>query len=211
MKTFKVALAIILIALGLYDLKAAVVVSDLTATEYAQKLSTSTVSWKVQMIAGYPSTSTREVTVTTNGTQSVHHLWSYPEQVSVGYDSSGNLNVRAGSTVLNAQPLLGFNMVLVRIEDTTSFFVTELRSNNFNGTSFRNLFADDQDTSIVNSDQISFATFGDVFALNSSFFQNSYDTNSILTVTGVWSVPETSTFTILSFLIAATTLLRRRQ
>ena len=210
MKTNICASALVsFLLLGILPVKSAVVVSNLTTAEYNQQLSTSTVSWKVEMIAGFPSTSTREITVTANNVQHVHHLWGYPEQIVIGYDASGNLNVRAGSTVLTAQPLTGFNAVMVQVTDTTQFFSTELRSNTFNGTSFRNLFADDNDTFIPTSDQVKFGGVGSTFSLQSVFYQNSYDRGAVITFTGVSSVPE-PTWTIHFLATMVFLFLRRR-
>lgn len=210
MKTFKTFAMIVLVLVGLYDLRAAVVISDLSPTEYTEKLSASTVSWKVEMFSGYPSSSTKEITVTANNTQSVSHLWSIPEQIQLSYDTAGNLIVRAGSTVITTQPLLGFNAVLVQISNLSLFDeVTEFRSWNVEGAVARNLFAVNS-TFGIGFDQVLATGVDSNFTLDGSFYKGQFgvDHDSTLTITGI-QIPEPSSGIILG--LSSLLFYRRRR
>ncbi len=207
----------ILTLLGIADLVSGAVTStDLTETQYTSTLSTSTVAWKIEMTSGFPSTVMTEILVQANGSTSVHHLWSYPEELGIEYDALGYLGVRAGSTVVEKSPsepfapILPFNAILIQIGDTSFFGPTELKNSVFNGTAIRNLFAEDNNTANTDYDQLMIQGFGDTFTLDSIYHVNQagFDRESSLTITGVWVVPEPSS---LILALASCGLLLRRQ
>lgn len=202
------------VLLGLVDLvKGAVTVADITDTQYSSTLSSSVVSWRVEMIAGFPSVSTMEIAVTANGIASASHSWSYPEQIGIDYDSmTGNLEVRAGSTVITRQPTIGFNALLVRISDFNfQEETTQLKNSVVNNVNVRNLFAAvnasgrDYDqvliTGISNNQDLVFA---------SQFIKGQYavDHDSELIVTAI-TIPEPSNLVLWTFSVLI--LFRRRR
>lgn len=213
MKTNIRALALVFfLLLGVLwmPVKSAVVVSDLTAVQYNQTLSTSTVSWKVEMIAGFPSLANNEVTLLSNITVGFPHVWSIPEQVEVSYDLSGNLTARAGSNYSSVQPLQGFNAILVQIRNLSfSDEATELRSWSVDGTSIRNLFAENTQTG-AGFDRVIVTGFDPQFFLTGSFFKglDSVDRDSVITITGV-NIPEPTTL-LLSLFSTTLFFVRRR-
>lgn len=210
MKTNLRAVALVLfLLLGVLwvPVKSAVVVSDLTAVQYNEILSTSTQSFKGKLTAGFPSLGTPEMSLVSNGTIGADHTWSTPEQISFVYDSAGNATMRAGSTLLVGQPLVGFNAVLIQMKDSAPFtFQTELRDITVNGVSVRNLFAK---RTTQSTDQIMVTGFGSEIDIQGSFFKNpaAAGEESNLTITGI-VIPEPSTLILSSgFLL----LLRRKR
>jgi hypothetical protein len=199
MKKNSLAIAIVVIALLIWvsQARAAItVISDPTNEQFAGVYSTGLFSWSVTFETGYPSTGTPEIKVISNRLVTADHAWSTPEQVEVGYDEAGNLNVRAGSTTLSVQPTTPFNTVLIRLGDRARFSTyTELRNITFDATSLRNMFADDLGTFVTDNDYQIVSGFGDTFSLRGSFFKSpgSVGNESQLEITGVWMVPEPST------------------
>ncbi len=191
---------------------AVVMVPNPTEEEFYQIYSTASFSWSVIFETAYPTAGTPEVRVTTNHVESRDLIWSTPEVIGVGHDFAGNLNVRAGSTTITIQPTAAFNMVLIRLGDSARFSTfTEFKTATFNGTSIRDMFADDGNTRITDNDYQIISGVGDTFELNGSFFRSpaSVGTESQLEITGVYFVPEPS---FLFLFISSTLLLcvRRR-
>jgi hypothetical protein len=175
------------------------VVTEISKTEYSNLLSISTFSWKAEMISGFPSESTLEVTLIANTTQSVHHLWSIPEQIEISYDTAGNLSVRVGSTLLVAQPIERYDAIGIQIRNLNfSDEFTEFRDWSIDGVSARNLFAENTQTG-AGYDQVLITDFNTEFFLKGSYFKgvDSILRDSVITITG-FQIPEPSTLFLLT-------------
>lgn len=189
----------LLVLLGVMDLvKGAISVADISDSQYAATLSSSTVSWKVEMIAGFTSSSTLEVKLTTDVTLGLSHIWPTPEAIQFLYTSAGNASIRTGADVLEDQPLTGFNAILIRLDDSApGSFSTEFKTITFNGVPVRNFFASDSSDSILITD------FGDTVDLQGAFYKNptAARTESRLIITGVnlptgFTIPEISSLVL---------------
>jgi hypothetical protein len=188
-------------------MKGAVVATDLSLASYNEILSTSTQSFQGKLSTGFSSSGTPEMSLTTDVTILADHTWSVPEQIALIYDFTGNLTLRAGSTLLVDQPLLGFNAVLIQLKDSAPLnFQTEIRDITVNGVSIRNLLAK---RTTQPTDQLMITGFGSEIDIEASFYKNpaSSGETSLLTFTGV-VIPEPST---LIFSIGFLLLLRRQR
>ncbi len=205
-KKFILAIIIVGVMIALAQkVTSAVVATDLSATEYNQKLSVSTVAVKGELMTGYTSTTTAEMTLTTDTMITSNHTWSTPEQVGFIYDAAGNSTLRAGSNTLVDQNLLPLNAFLLQLKDSApGSFPTELRDITVNGVSIRNLFAKDS------VDQVMITGFGSTLDINASFYRNPFSAGneSLITFTGI-NIPEPSIF--LTLIPGCLLLFRRRR
>jgi hypothetical protein len=214
MKKWILAVIVVGVMIALAQkMKGAVTIdSNPTDEEYSQVYSTGLFSWSVVFETGYPSTSTPEIRVTTNHLVTSHHVWSTPDPIGVDYDEAGNLNIRAGSTTLSAQPITPFNAICIRLSDRARFSTyTEFKNIIFNTITLRNMFADDLGTFITDNDYQIVRGVGDTFSLSGNFFRSfaSVGNESQLEIVGVWVVPEPSSSMLL--LMSTVCLIFRRR
>ncbi len=196
-----------LVSLGILDLaEGAVQISNLDASSYGSVMSTSTVSAKAEMVTGFSSSSSMEVTLTTNSTLAFSHVWSMPEDVRFLYDAAGNASIRTGSSFREGQPLGGVNALIIKLDDSApGSFATEFKNITINGVPVRNLFASD------GTDYVMITNFGSTVDLKGAFYKNvaSAGNESRLTFFAV-SIPEPSS-SLMCLLSISATLLRRRR
>jgi len=191
---------------------AVTILSNPTDEEFAQAYSTGLFSWSATFETAYPSNGTPEIKVITDHLENRDHTWSTPDQIAIDYDIAGNLNVRAGSTTLSVHPTTTFNMILIRVSDRTRFSThTEFKDIAWGTLPLRNMFADDLGTFITDNDYQIIKEVGTTFALSGNFFRSlaSVGNESQLEITGVWVVPEPSTF-VMFFLATSFFYIRRR-
>lgn len=203
--TFMVFVFFLLLGVFQTPVKSAVVVSDITRSEFDTfAANTTTVSWSITL---YPGASGGlffpEVRVYRSDGTSVllNHDWHKPEQVLLTHDAAGKLSLNVGSTSTDIYPLLGVNALAFQIKDD-SIGPTVLEGNLFNGVSIRNLFADDPSEFNVTYDQILFTGINDTFdytgALDMGRDGLSGGTSSYLKIIG-FTIPEPSSAILLFF------------
>lgn len=141
---FKLIIATLLATFGLFtQVQSAVTVTDISQEQFTEYTTTNPVAWQARFQPGSESGSqTYQVYLSANTVEYGTHTWDWPDTVSVSGDGAGNIYASVGSTTINVQPLLLFDVIVIRaVDDFSAFGNVSFDNGLYNTTSLRDMYA----------------------------------------------------------------------
>lgn len=162
------ALVIAFLAIMIMPARSAVVVSDISDTQFNTLISGNAAAWSVVYRGGGGDEEirlARNIATPQSGgganTLIGNLTWSTTNNsLEILVDGAGNISARANAVTVGTWAITQpFNQLLVRVFDNNAFGTSDLQSISTNGSTVRNMFADGSGPTVAN-DIISITDFG---------------------------------------------------